>query len=78
MSTGKHQDQASNQLQLFGCTEHDEAALKPSAPLRAELPLRPGLRLITGGINAERLCAPDSPENLTAIAARLVGRARFF
>lgn len=50
----------------------------PGTPLLVEPLLRPDLRLITGGTDSGRLCAAESPEDLTAIAARLVGRARFF
>lgn len=78
MSTGKHQDLASHQLQLFGCEEPFKAVLKPSAFVRAEPASRSGLRLVSSASSPTGSKAPSPSEDLTAIAVRLVGRAKFF
>jgi hypothetical protein len=78
MSTGKHHDQASHQLQLFGCEEPVEAVVKPNAFPHAEPDARPGLRLVASTAGVRLSAAPGPSEDLMAIAAKLVGRAKFF
>lgn len=78
MSTGKRQDQATQQLQLFGCEEPVEAVLNPNAFVHVEPAARSGLRLVASTAGAKLANAPGKSEDLTTIAARLVGRAKFF
>lgn len=78
MSTGKREDQASRQLQLFGVEEHADGVLKPSAFVDVEPAAHSGLRLVVSTAGAGRSIVGGPPEDLAAIAARLVGRAKFF
>ena len=79
MSTDKHQDRASRQLLLFGCevpTQADKGM--PSTLLEAQPVARPGLRLVSSTTTAQLSTALLPVESVTAIEARLIGRAKFF
>jgi hypothetical protein len=79
MSTDKRQDLASSQLQLFGCEVSAQANKgTPTTFMEPQPVARPGLRLVSSTTTVQ-LSAPLLPaESLTAIEAKLIGRAKFF
>lgn len=78
MSTGKHQDQTSHQLRLFGSDELPEVLTMLSTPLPAEPLARSELRLIFSSNGAVRTTTVSAQSELTVVAAKLVRRAALF
>lgn len=78
MSMGKHQDRASQQLQLFGCELPSEVVATRSAFVDPQPVTRSGLRLVSNTVAAQqsRACLPA--DDMTAIEARLIGKTKFF
>jgi hypothetical protein len=74
MSTGKHQDRTHQQLQLFGHEEPAAVVVTPSAFGETHLATRVELRLVSNTTTAQQ----SKTEDLTAIEARLIGRAKYF
>jgi hypothetical protein len=74
MSTSKQQEHSSNQLQLFGSEVPAEVVVTPTAFVEPQPAARSGLRLVSSTSTAQQ----SKVEDLTAIEARLIGRAKFF
>lgn len=78
MSTGKHQDHTSQQLPLFGGVVTPEEVVAPPESVDSQPTARPVLRLVASGPGARSLKGHVHTEDLAAIEARLIGRAKFF
>ncbi len=75
MSTGKHQDRTCQQLQLFRCEVSAEAVTTATAFfVEAQPAPRVELRLVLNTTTPQR----SKAEDLSAIEARLIGRAKYF
>jgi len=78
MPTGTHQDQDSEQLQLFGSLMPSEDEVAPLVVAASQAITRPSLRLVGSDRGRQSGTLTDRPDDLSMIEARLIGRTRFF